>query len=103
MKAEEIISIAEKNNIDIIYDYVQDNHFGLIHLFDVDRLDTINCSVKEGSKSKLETILNEKADSILNLFPGFKCILIQFSDRIRVDGGFDEAYEAYYFEFIKKD
>lgn len=103
MKAEEIISIAEKNNIDIIYDYVQDNHFGLIHLFDVDRLDTINCSVKEGSKSKLETILNEKADSILNLFPGFKCILIQFSDRIRVDDGFDEAYEAYYFEFIKKD
>lgn len=100
MKAEEIISIAEKNNIDIIYDYVQDNHFGLIHWFDVDRLDTVNCSVKEGSKSKLETVLNEKADSILNLFPGFKCIWIQFSDRVRVDM---VSIEAYYFEFIKKD
>lgn len=100
MKVDEIISIAEKNDIELVEDYVENNHFGLICWFNVNELDIINCSVKEGSKSKLEKILNEKADNILNLFPGFKCILIQFLDRVRIADGFDEAY---YFEFTKKD
>ena len=97
MKVDEIISIADKNNLNLIDDYVKDNHFGLICWFKVDEFDKINCSIKEGSKSKLEKMLNDKADNILNLFPGFKCILIEFVDRWR---GSDEAY---YFEFIKPE
>ena len=100
MKVDEIISIAEKNNLNLIVECVEDNHFGLICWFNVGEFDKINWSVKEGSKSKLEKMLNEKADGIMKLFPKFKCVLIEFFDHTHGSG---EDNEAYYFEFIKPE
>ena len=100
MNSIEINLIAEKNNIVLLEDYVEDDFFSVVCWFDVKGEDRINYSVKEGSTSELEKILNQKANDILLLYPDFECNFITFADRMILT---ECDREMYYFEFTKKD